>query len=80
MGKFNKAWCNNCEDLVKYTTSKEDVSEIFRGIQISYKFPISRCVICGNEVSDSHTYAYDKTSIQIAAWEKAKEAKDGNDD
>ena len=71
--KLELAYCNDCGDLVEYTTKEEVVNDVYKDIPFQYKFNISRCINCGCEVADSLDYNYDKSD---ARW-NAIEAKLG---
>ena len=64
----NLAYCNECEDLVEFTSREEDVTEVFHGKSIHYKFNICRCKECNSEVAGSIDYNYDKSEAKWNAF------------
>lgn len=71
MKKGRLAYCSNCEDLVNFYTSYEQLHEHFKGKDIEYYFVVGRCSECGNEVATDTGYNFRKTEAKIHAYKKA---------
>ena len=77
--KLDQAYCNECGDLVSYTTKEEVIEDVNNGIPFQYRFPISRCAVCGSEVADNLDYNYDKSDARWDAYVRAKSRKVDNE-
>ena len=51
MNYLELAYCNECEDLVRYDIGEEVITEKFKGQIIKYKFKVGKCKECGCEVA-----------------------------
>jgi len=78
-----RAYCSECEDLVKFTVQDEIIEEVFRGVKnqeimIKFPFQVGRCKECGHEVATDNDYNFRRTEAKWKAYRelKKKEVKD----
>lgn len=67
------SYCDRCEDLVEYSISVEDVTDIYQDEEVIFPFAIGRCKKCGNEVTTCISYDYQKSQSKIDAFCKKKD-------
>ena len=51
MKRLKYAYCNECEDLVEFDTIEKEITEIYKGEEICFRFEIGCCTSCGSEVA-----------------------------
>lgn len=72
MEKPKFAYCNNCEDLVEYDISDEEITEQYKGVEVQFRFKVGRCKCCGEEVATDIDYNSRKSEKKISAYKKMK--------
>ncbi len=72
MNKLELAYCNECEDLVEYDISEEEITEQYKGETISYYFEIGKCKCCSSEVATDIEYNSRKSEKKISAYKRVK--------
>ena len=73
MKRLKYAYCNECEDLVEFDTIEKEITEIYKGEEVSFQFEIGRCKFCGSEVATDHKYNDRRSAAKIEAYKKVKE-------
>ena len=64
------AYCNECEDLVRYDMCESDITEQYRGEKVDFRFCIGKCECCGNEVAVDIEYNERRSEAKIKAYKK----------
>jgi uncharacterized phage-associated protein len=70
MENLKLAYCNECEDLVKFDIYEELFEEEFKGETISYKFRVGKCKCCNSEVATDIDYNSRKSKAKIEAYKR----------
>ena len=73
MNYLELAYCNECEDLVRYDIEEEVITEKFKGQIIKYKFKVGKCKECGCEVATDIGYNSRKSKAKLEAYKTRQE-------
>lgn len=73
MNYLELAYCNECEDLVRYDIEEEVITEKFKGQIIKYKFKVGKCKECGCEVATGIGYNSRKSKAKLEAYKTRQE-------
>ena len=76
MKRLKYAYCNECEDLVEFDTIEKEITEIYKGEEICFRFEIGCCKSCGSEVATNQKYNDRRFKAKIEAYKKIKEGID----
>ncbi len=68
MKRQELAYCNECEELVKYDICESVITEQYKGQNLQFKFDIGKCKCCGKEVATDIEYNVRRSEAKLKAY------------